>query len=73
MKQPQSFLIDWPCITEMRAFGQHVKSTETVRTVRDGEPRTATSTFTQLPSSMYHGKQTFCLTATEAIRLIRDG
>ena len=26
-------------------------STETVRTVRDGEPRTATSTFTQLPNS----------------------
>ena len=26
-------------------------STETIRTVRDGEPRTATSTFTQLLSS----------------------
>ena len=28
-------------------------STETVRTVRDGEPRTATSTFTQLLSSVF--------------------
>ena len=27
-------------------------STETVRTVRDGEPRTSTSTFTQLLTSM---------------------
>ena len=26
-------------------------STETIRTIRDGEPRTATSTFTQLLSS----------------------
>ena len=26
-------------------------STETVRTIRDGEPRTATSTFTQIMSS----------------------
>ena len=29
-------------------------STETVRTIRDGEPRTSTSTFTQLPSSETH-------------------
>ena len=28
-------------------------STETIRTIRDGEPRTATSTFTQLLSSEY--------------------
>ena len=29
-------------------------STETIRTIRDGEPRTATSTFTQLLSSAQH-------------------
>ena len=29
-------------------------STETVPTIRDGEPRTATSTFTQLLNSDYH-------------------
>ena len=28
-------------------------STETIRTIRDGEPRTATSTFTQLRSSVF--------------------
>ena len=40
-------------------------STETVRTIKDGEPRTATSTFTQLLNSD--------VTSTETIRLIRDG
>ena len=28
-----------------------ITPTETIRVIRDGEPRTATSTFTQLPSS----------------------
>ena len=51
-------------------------STETIRTIRDGEPRTATSTFTQLLTSeggfffffMFH-----FFTSTETIRTIRDG
>ena len=42
-------------------------STETVRLVRDGEPKTATSTFTQLLSSVGYCKH------DETIRLIRDG
>ena len=32
-------------------FKRCFTSTETIRTVRDGEPKTATSTFTQLLSS----------------------
>ena len=53
-------------------------STETVRTVRDGEPRTATTTdFTQLLSSDLNGTVSkhhqWCLTSTETIRFIRDG
>ena len=31
-----------------------VTFTETVRTIRDGEPRTSTLTFTQLLSSLFH-------------------
>ena len=46
-----------------------VKSTETIRLIRDGEPRTATSTFTQLLSSDVQCR----FTSTETIRLIRDG
>ena len=45
-------------------------STETLRTIRDGEPRTATSTFTQLLSSDRSLAQ-FCFPSTEIIRLIR--
>ena len=40
-----------------------------VRTIRDGEPRTATSTFTQLLSLFVP----VCFTSTETIRTIRDG
>ena len=49
-----------------------VTSTETIRTVRDGEPRTATSTFTQLLSSE-SGQVQCCFTSTETIWTIRDG
>ena len=52
-------------------------STETIRTIRDGEPRTATSTFTQLLlSDPEKVKVQCCFTSTETIvtiRLIRDG
>ena len=49
-------------------------STETKRTVRDGEPRTATSTLTQLLSS----DDCFiffkcCYMSTETSRTIKDG
>ena len=40
-------------------------STETIRLIRDGEPRTATSTFTQLLSSKYVHRN--------LIRFMRDG
>ena len=41
-------------------------STETIRTIRDGEPKTATSAFTQLLSSVLQCGFT-------SVRLIRDG
>ena len=44
-------------------------STETIRSIRDGEPRTATSNFTQLLSSVLQCS----FTSTETIRSIRDG
>ena len=49
-------------------------STQNIRTIRDGEFRTATSTFTQL-SALSPGKvQVQCrFTSTETIRTIRDG
>ena len=51
----------------------HVTSTETIRTIRDGEPRTATSTFTQLLSSAFGLVQVqCCVTSTETIRNIMD-
>ena len=43
-----------------------------IRLIRDGEPRTATSPFIQLLSSVTE-KQVRCLTSTETVRLIRDG
>ena len=56
-------------------FQCYLTSTENiVRTVRDGEPRTATSTSTQLLSSEclnYFFK--CCFTFTETVRTIRDG
>ena len=45
-------------------------STETTRTIMDGEPRTATSTVTQLLGSEI---VQCCFTSTETIRTIRDG
>ena len=48
-------------------------STETIRAVRDEEPKTATSTFTQLLSSDKQGFSfQYCFTSTETIRLIRN-
>ena len=47
-------------------------STETIRTVRDVETRTAISTFTQLPSSVTVQIQC-CFPSTETIRTIREG
>ena len=44
-------------------------STETIKLIRDGEPRTSTSTYTQLPSSDVQ----CCFTSTKNIKLIRDG
>ena len=46
-------------------------STETVRTIRDGELGTTTSTFTQLLGSDLSEVQC-CLTSTETIRTIRE-
>ena len=48
------------------------KSTETTRTVRDGEPRTATSTFTQLQSSIQSPFFSGALYPRATIRTIRD-
>ena len=53
-----AWLIQW-CFT----------STESTGLIRDGESRTATSTFTQLLSSVLQ----CCFTSTETTRLIRDG
>ena len=51
-------------------------STETTRTIRDGEPRTATLTFTQLLELCVEHMQVqvqCCFTSTETTRTIRDG
>ena len=49
-------------------------STETISTVRDGEPRTATSTFTQPLSYENEQVQVQCFfMSKETIRTIRDG
>ena len=50
-------------------------STETTKTVRDGEPRTSTSTFTRVLSSELFGYIYIyiCFTSTEASLFIRDG
>ena len=48
-------------------------STETVRTIRDGEPRTSTSTFTQLLNSLVDVQVQCCFTSAETVRTIRDG
>ena len=47
-----------------------VTSTETIRTIMDGEPRTATSTFTQILRSEIIQ---CCFASTETVRTIRDG
>ena len=44
-----------------------------MRLIRDGELRTATSTFTQFLSSPLLLLLSWCFTSTETIRLIRDG
>ena len=52
-------------------------ATETVRTIRDEKPRTATSTFTQLLSSETASMIVFqvqcCFTSTDTTRTVRDG
>ena len=47
-------------------------STETMRLIGDGEPGTATSTFTQLLSSEILQFTELCLSSTETIRLIKE-
>ena len=50
--------------------------TETIRTVRDGEPRTATSTFTQLMSSDGGGRfggVDMCLVRRQGLGELRGG
>ena len=47
-------------------------STETVRTVRDGEPKAATSISTQFLSSE-RPRVHSCFTSTETVRTVRDG
>ena len=47
---------------------------ETTRTIRDGEPRTAASTFPQfLNSDVYLVQIQCCFTSTETTRTLRDG
>ena len=50
-------------------------STETVRTVTDGEPRSATSSLTQLLSSEVFVLLLLqcCFTSTETVRTVREG
>ena len=48
-------------------------STETVRTVRDGRPRTATLTFTQHLSFVSDSSVQCCFMSTETVRTVRDG
>ena len=48
--------------------------TETIGTSKDGEPRTATSTFTQLLlSDLEKAKVQCCFTSIETVRSMRDG
>ena len=57
-----------------REFQCCFSSTETIRIIRDGEPRTSTSTFTQLlnsPPTMVQVQ--CCFTPTETVRAIMDG
>ena len=55
-------------------FNYCFTSTETLRTVRDGEPRTATSAFTHLlGSGLWTLFLSWCYTSTETVWLIRDG
>ena len=50
-------------------------STDTVRTVRDGEPMTSTSTFTQLLSSEMNtfNRSVLLYASTETVPTVRDG
>ena len=45
----------------------------TTETIRSNSPRTATSTFTQLLSSVLSVQVQCCFTSTEAIRINKDG
>ena len=63
----------------VRSAGPRVQccftSTETVQTFRDGDPKTATSSFTQLLCSVQSPFTSVqcCFTFTETIRTVRDG
>ena len=57
-------------------FQRRLSSAETVRLIRDGRPRTATSTFTQLLGPVGPVQVQCCFTSTlitKSTRLIRDG
>ena len=64
---------------ECRAYGLFefkscFTSTETIRTIRDGEPRTASSTFPQfLSPGLWPLFLSWCYTSTETVWLRRDG
>ena len=45
----------------------------TIRTIREREPRTTTSTSTQLPNSDHPVQVQCCFTSTEVIRTVRNG
>ena len=69
----RAVIISLLCKLEGLARNQPVQccftSTETIRTIRDGEPRVATSTFTQLLNSNQSLVQVQCgFTSTETIR-----
>ena len=55
--------------TALSRTSSRFTSTEIIRTIRDGEPRTATSTSTQLCREQVQ----CCFTSTETIRTISDG
>ena len=77
LRQPDQH---WNCFRSCTGDGRNLvfnvqlccfTSTVTIRTIRDREPRTATSTFTQLLSSVILVQ--CCFTSTVTVRLITDG
>ena len=52
---------------EFKFSVQCITSTETIRAIRDGEPMTATSTFTQLLSSAHHSPHVPLLMGKERV------